>query len=102
MQSRFGSFEWGATRDGKLSGMEKLACIRTLAFLAVREATDAVRSACGLLRPEEARLEALAPPDSRLETTSSRLICFARFRRNSQRCVTRTGAYCAGYSSRFL
>src|SRR5580658_770007 len=66
MQSRFGSFEWGATRDGKLSRIEKLSCIRTLAFLAVREATDVVRSACGLLRPEEARLEDLAPPDSRL------------------------------------
>ena len=66
MQAQFGSFEWGAPRNGRLSRIEKLTCIRTLAFLAVREATDVVRAACGLVRPAEAELGDLAPPDSRL------------------------------------
>jgi hypothetical protein len=66
MRAQFGSFEWGDPKDGKLSTGEKLKCIRTMAFLVAREATDVGRSALGLLRPVDGRLADLAPPDSRL------------------------------------
>src|SRR5258705_11093760 len=44
MQPRFGTLDWGERRNGVLTRAERLHFLSNMAFLAVREAVDIVRT----------------------------------------------------------
>src|SRR5882762_3335787 len=66
MQPRFGTLNWGQRRNGVLTRAERLHFLSNMAFLAVREAVDIVRTTLGVLRPVSLELSDLAPPDTRI------------------------------------
>jgi HD domain-containing protein len=66
MRPKFGTLEWGKKNNGALTPTERLHFLRNMAFLAAREASDAVRAKLGLLKPIDLDFSDCAPPDSRM------------------------------------
>src|SRR5271155_599671 len=66
MRPRFGTLEWGERNNGVPTRSERFRFLRNMAFLAAREATDAIRTKLGLLKPVNLELSDLAPPDTRI------------------------------------
>jgi hypothetical protein len=66
MQPRFGTLDWGQRSNGVLTRAERLHFLSNMAFLAVREAVDIIRTTLGVLRPVYLDLSDLAPPDTRI------------------------------------
>jgi hypothetical protein len=66
MQPRFGTLNWGQRSNGVLTRAERLHFLSNMAFLAVREAVDIVRTTLGVLSPVNLELSDLAPPDTRI------------------------------------
>ncbi len=61
-----GSLAWGEGAAGCMTTLETVGLVGNLMQAQVRGAVDAARSALGLLRPSEAAIEALAPPQTSL------------------------------------
>lgn len=61
-----GTLEWGNGNAGTLSKTEKFRLIGNLAYVQVREISDALRQRLGLLRPQEIALDDLLPPQTAL------------------------------------
>jgi len=53
MRPKFGTLEWSKKNNGALTPTERLHFLRNMAFLAAREASDAVREKLGLLKPAD-------------------------------------------------
>jgi hypothetical protein len=66
MRPKFGTLEWSKKNNGALTPTERLHFLRNMAFLAAREASDAVREKLGLLKPVDLDFSDFAPPDSRM------------------------------------
>jgi hypothetical protein len=68
MRPKFGTLEWGRKNNGALTPTERLHFLRNMAFLAAREASDALRDKLGLLKPVNLNFPDFAPPDSGMTT----------------------------------
>src|SRR6266481_10088008 len=66
MRPKFGTLEWSKKNYGALTPTERLHFLRNMAFLAAREASDAVRDKLGLLKPVDLDFSDFAPPDTRM------------------------------------
>jgi hypothetical protein len=66
MRPKFGTLEWSKKNNGALTPTERLHFLRNMAFLAAREASDAIRDKLGLLRPVDLNFSDFTPPDSRM------------------------------------
>jgi hypothetical protein len=66
MRPKFGTLEWGKRNNGALTPAERLHFLRNMAFLAAREASDALRDKLGLSKPVDLNFFDLAPPDTRM------------------------------------
>jgi hypothetical protein len=66
MSPKFGTLEWSKINNGVLTPTERLHFLRNMAFLAAREASDAIRDRLRLLKPADLNLSHFAPPDTRM------------------------------------
>jgi hypothetical protein len=66
MRPKFGTLEWSKKNNGALTPTERLHFLRNMAFLAAREASDAIRDKLGLLKPVDLNVSDFAPPDARM------------------------------------
>ena len=66
MRPKFGTLEWGKKNNGALTPTERLHFLRNMAFLAAREASDAIREKLGLLKPIDLNFSDFTPPDSKM------------------------------------
>jgi hypothetical protein len=73
MHPIFGTLEWSKTNNGVLTLAERAHFLRNMAFLAVREVTDAIRAKLGLLKPVNLELSDLTPPDTRMAGDAEKL-----------------------------
>src|SRR6202166_1590357 len=66
MSAKFGTLEWSKENNGVLTPIERLHFLRNMAFLAVRDALDALRDKLGLLKPVDLDFSDVAPPDTQM------------------------------------
>jgi len=66
MRPKFSTLEWSKKNNGALTPAERLHFLRNMAFLAAREASDAIRDKLGLLKPVDLNVSDFAPPDTRM------------------------------------
>jgi hypothetical protein len=66
MRPKFGTLEWSKKNNGALTPTERLHFLRNMAFLAAREASDAIRDKLGLLKPVDLNFSDFTPPDSKM------------------------------------
>src|SRR5271154_5085632 len=66
MSAKFGTLEWSKENNGVLTPVERLHFLRNMAFLAAREALDALRDKFGLLKPVDLDFPDFAPPDTQM------------------------------------
>jgi hypothetical protein len=66
MRPKFGTLEWSKKNNGALTPTERIHFLRNTAFLAAREASDAIRDKLGLLKPVDLNLSDFTPPDSKM------------------------------------
>jgi hypothetical protein len=66
MRPKFGTMEWGKMNNGTLTPTERLHFLRNMAFLAAREASDAIRDKLGFLKPVYLDFSDFALPDTRM------------------------------------
>jgi hypothetical protein len=66
MRPKFGTLEWSKKNNGALTPMERLHFLRNMAFLAAREASDAIRNRLGLIKPVDLDLSYFVPPDTQM------------------------------------
>src|SRR5580704_12351695 len=66
MSTKFGTLEWSKKNNGVLTPTERLHFLRNMAFLAAREALDAIRDKFGLLKPVDLDFPDCAPPDTQM------------------------------------
>src|SRR5271168_3798365 len=68
MSAKFGTLEWSKKYNGVLTPIERLHFLRNMAFLAAREALDALRDKFGLLKPVDLDFADFVPPDTQMAT----------------------------------
>ena len=66
MSAKFGTLEWSRKNNGVLTPIERLHFLRNMAFLAAREALDAIRDKFGLLKPVDLDFPNCSPPDTQM------------------------------------
>src|SRR3984885_5647499 len=66
MSAKFGTLEWSKKNNGVLTPIERLLFLRNMAFLAAREALDALRDRFGLLKPIDLDFSDVAPPNTQM------------------------------------
>jgi hypothetical protein len=66
MRPKFGTLEWGRKNNGALTPTERLHFLRNMAFLAAREASDALRDKLGFLKAADLDFSDCSPPDTRM------------------------------------
>jgi hypothetical protein len=66
MSPKFGTLEWSKKNNGVLTPAERFHFVRNMAFLAAREALDAIRDKFGLLKPVDLDFPDCAPPDTQM------------------------------------
>src|SRR5580692_1997975 len=66
MSAKLGTLEWGKKNNGALTPIERLHFLRNMAFLAAREALDALRDKLGLLKAVDLDFPDVALPDTQM------------------------------------